>query len=145
MKYIGKRYGRWTVLEFVEKKNYKGYYKCKCDCGMVKTICIYALTSEKSTSCGCYQKEVAREHIRSTLKEGTSLCNINRGLQKNNSSGYKGVCYDKTKKKYNAYIYFQKKHYNLGYFEDPYEAFLVRQKAEQELFKPILDKYKNKT
>lgn len=59
----------------------------------------------------------------------------NTGLQKNNSSGYKGVHMDKRKKKnpWMAKIDFEGKRYFLGYFATAEEAHQARIKKEHEL------------
>ena len=49
----GKRFGKWTVLERVENKNGKTFWKCRCDCGTEREVYSVALTSGKSESCGC--------------------------------------------------------------------------------------------
>lgn len=55
-KMIGKKYGRWTVLERVPNKNKKIYYKAICDCGTIRDVRKDGLTSGKSRSCGCAPK-----------------------------------------------------------------------------------------
>jgi len=47
-------------------------------------------------------------------------CNSRK--QKNNTTGYKGVSYHKTTKKYRAQINNNKKRIHLGYFDDPKKA-----------------------
>lgn len=47
---------------------------------------------------------------------------FNRGLQRQNTSGYKGVHYYSRKKKYCAYIDISRKRIHLGYFESAIEA-----------------------
>ena len=56
-KLIGKRFGMLTVIsyEFKDKRSHK-HWKCKCDCGNVKTFEEYVITSGKVTSCGCVGK-----------------------------------------------------------------------------------------
>ena len=57
--YIGKKYGRLTVLELSHKdKHSNKHYKCQCDCGITKTINIQSLKLGKTTSCGCYNREI---------------------------------------------------------------------------------------
>lgn len=51
-------------------------------------------------------------------------------LSKNNTSGYKGVSYDKSAKKWRAYIGFNKSKIRLGYFSDIEEAKRSRDIAE---------------
>lgn len=53
----------------------------------------------------------------------------NRKKQKNNSTGYPGVSYDKRFGKYQAYIYLYGKKKHLGYYNTAEEAFLVRKNA----------------
>lgn len=62
----GKRFGRYTVLYKIENQEFTRshiYYKCKCDCGITKNIRGTSLSKkEHSTkSCGCLQKDKARE------------------------------------------------------------------------------------
>jgi len=59
--------------------------------------------------------------------EKKNLCN--RGKQSNNTSGYKGVTWDKKRCKWQAQIEYKNKHYFLGYFgikEDAARAYNVK-------------------
>ena len=61
MKYaslIGKKYGRWTVIEDLGVKNRERYYLCQCDCGVQRSVMGRNLKNGRSTSCGCYKKEI---------------------------------------------------------------------------------------
>lgn len=49
----------------------------------------------------------------------------NCGKRCNNTSGYKGVSFNKRAGKWQAKITFNKKQYNLGYFTDPYLAYMA--------------------
>lgn len=55
---IGKKYNRWTVLEYINNKNNKSYYLCQCECGTKKEIERSKLVSGSSKSCGCLRKEI---------------------------------------------------------------------------------------
>ena len=55
---IGSVYGRLTVIGPAERRY---YYKCRCLCGNAKNIYYFSLKSGDTTSCGCYQKVIARE------------------------------------------------------------------------------------
>lgn len=56
---IGKRFGRWVVLErHSTNKNGTIRYLCKCDCGVVKDVSGVLLRNGQSSSCGCYNKEI---------------------------------------------------------------------------------------
>lgn len=58
-KYVGKRFNRFTVLEFVRREGSTVYFfKCKCDCGTVGEYRIGSLVSKTGTvSCGCFTRE----------------------------------------------------------------------------------------
>ena len=50
----GQRFGHWTVLSLdndVHKKNL--YWKCKCDCGTLRSVAGTSLKAGISVSCGC--------------------------------------------------------------------------------------------
>ena len=71
---IGKKFTRLTVLDVqinyrksIGQKN--GFSAlCKCDCGNIKTIFIHCLLKGTTTSCGCLQKEKAKNNIKQALK-----------------------------------------------------------------------------
>lgn len=59
----GGRYGRLSVIEFSHSKKHKSgsvsaYWLCMCDCGETTKVRGGTLRSGKTTSCGCYQKEL---------------------------------------------------------------------------------------
>lgn len=59
---MGDRYGRLTVVKEVEHKGSKRCFECLCDCGVVTNVIVQNLAQGKSTSCGCYAKEVNTTH-----------------------------------------------------------------------------------
>ena len=66
-----------------------------------------------------------------------SLNKANRGKPKNNTSGFKGVFYQKDhrrKKPWTAHITVKRKSIALGYFSTKHEAALAYNKAAKELF-----------
>lgn len=78
------------------------------------------------------------DHIHG-IKHDNRLCNLreatnsqnqrNRGPNKNNTSGYKGVHLDKQRNKWNAIIEHNKKKYFLGTFDNPEDAAIAYQAA----------------
>lgn len=58
---------------------------------------------------------------------------MNRPKQRDNSTGFKGVCWDKAKSKYAATIKRNGKQYNLGRFDDPATAHAAYVRAAAEL------------
>lgn len=61
----GKRFGRWTVIE-VDKKASKSQicWKCRCDCGTIKSVMGQQLRNGTSKSCGCYNREQASNRMK---------------------------------------------------------------------------------
>lgn len=50
----GKRFGKWTVLEKTELRNTGGavYWKCKCDCDVIRNVLSTSLNQGLTLSCG---------------------------------------------------------------------------------------------
>ena len=66
---IGHKFGKLTIIErWTEaplNKNYNvTFYKCKCDCGKVKTYRSSNVTSGNTISCGCFRSEACRQRER---------------------------------------------------------------------------------
>lgn len=59
----GNRFGRLTVIQRQPTVNGKTFYLCKCDCGNTKLIIGSSLSDGRTRSCGCLQKEKAREYV----------------------------------------------------------------------------------
>ena len=57
----GKTFGYWTVLELDEIKHGMAKWKCKCDCGEVKSVYGTNLTRGLSKSCGCQSSNLLRQ------------------------------------------------------------------------------------
>ena len=57
----------------------------------------------------------------------------NKKIKINNTSGYKGVCYSKKNKKWNAYITINYKNISLGYFVRVEDAIIARYKKAKEI------------
>ena len=84
------------------------------------------------------------DHINGNRSDNR-LCNLRQALHsenmlnkvkyKNNSSGYKGVYYSKTKNKYEAQIRINGKKYSFGGFLTAEEASIVYEQKSKELFK----------
>jgi len=56
----GKKFGRWTVLEwsgYSSPKDKRAMWKCICECGKIGIISGTSLRLGTSKSCGCLQKE----------------------------------------------------------------------------------------
>lgn len=148
----GKRFGRLTVLSRTEKKSGNTYiYKCQCDCGNVCEVSGANLRNGKTKSCGCLASESHRKVLQDDGKArsvrndyyvgGTDVMALCRGTQKNNTSGYRGVCWDESVRTWKSYIGFQGKRYYLGSSIDFDTAVNLRKKAEKKLHGEFLEWY----
>lgn len=134
--YIGKRFGRLTVIEPAGKIRKNGatvtWWKCLCDCGRETTVSQTDLQKGDTKSCGCLQKDRVKEAL--TLIDGTSVALLERVHEKpprsNNTSGCTGV-YQRKNGGWAAYINFKKKRYNLGSYKTREEAVEARRRGEE--------------
>jgi hypothetical protein len=147
------KFGKLTAIEPTHKRD-NGYiiWKCKCKCGKENIyVNLHNLTSGNTLSCGCLNTEIAKENAVKNISkfkednyvEGTRLDIINnKKLNKNNTTGYKGVYFRKKDGKYTAKIEFQGKRYFLGSGTKE-EAIILRKTAENELYGNFLEWYNN--
>lgn len=134
--FIGKRFGRLTVQEPVDKIRKNGAtvtrWRCLCDCGREAIVAQTELQAGDTQSCGCLQKERVRQNL--ALVDGTSVTVLERihekPPQRNNTSGYTGVSHRKNGR-WAAYINFKKKRYDLGSYGTREEAIEARRRGEE--------------
>ncbi|MCQ2355112.1 MAG: hypothetical protein MJ102_08475 [Clostridia bacterium] len=131
--YIGKRFGRLTVIGYAGKLNTNStehYWTCRCDCGNETNVGQNELQNGDTVSCGCYQIERMLESLR--LIDNTSVTILERSKKPrvNNKSGYPGVFQEKSGK-WIAYISFKKKRYWLGRYDDKDDAIRARLRGEE--------------
>lgn len=142
--YVGNRYGKLLVLEKTNKsKNNRILYKCKCDCG---NIVYYNSTDFKHcVSCGCYKN--SKDRINKTMEsmkyiDKTSIALISKTTTNvNNTAGFRGVSFDKSRNKYRAYIKLRYKNIFLGRFDTLEQAKNARLEAENKFYKPLIEEY----
>ena len=106
-------------------------YASRCEKG--KTIRMHRLINK--TPNGLETDHINRNTLdnrRKNLRTVTRALNtFNRVGQKNNTSGYKGISWEKDYKKWGVYIWKNYKKIHLGYFNDILKANLARKKAER--------------
>jgi len=85
------------VLEFTRVQKNHSKYLCKCDCGTIKEIMSSSLTLGRTTSCGCYSREMSKKRP----------CNFQtHGLSKKNERLFtiwvsmRGRCFNKENQDY---------------------------------------------
>lgn len=93
-KWLGQKYGRLTVTDFVHKGK-KWYWECRCDCGNTVITQAYLVRSGHTSSCGCWQKKRASE---ASLVHGQSHGRLYRIY-----NGMKSRCYNPNQDNYENY------------------------------------------
>ncbi len=125
----GNHYGFLTVKEY-NKQSKK--WVCECKCGRKTEVKSNNLKHNNTMSCGkCKYEELAQRDI----VGGTRVSQINKKINRNNTSGVAGVGYNKLKEKWYAAIRFRGKSYWLGYYDSKEDAVRTRRTAEQNLHK----------
>ncbi len=136
--YIGKNFGRLTVIEYAGTASSLGYignmhyWKCLCSCGNEAIVGQTELQNGDTKSCGCFQIECARSAMK--LTEDTSVTVLERNksvVRSDNISGKTGVSWESKTQKWVARITFKKKSYWLGRFKEKDDAIRTRIVAEK--------------
>lgn len=134
----GRRFGRLVVLEELRYNK----VRCKCDCGNVVVVGKTRIVGGYTQSCGCLNRERSAENLRSLTKDGGRIFK-NRlksdKPQSNNTSGIKGVWFDKSRGLWAAEIKIRGKRYRLGRFAKLEDAAAARKQAEEKYFTPVIE------
>ncbi len=145
----GAKYNHLTVIKIGNYEKGRGYwYWCECDCEKHTRLEVRRdmLVSGEVSSCGCAHDELFQKNVKKAYENNfvqkTSVPKIAyENLQKNNTSGTKGVSWHKHVGKWQVSIQFQGVKYNFGYYDDIEKAKDVRKTAEEELHKDFWEWY----
>lgn len=133
----GNQYGFLVVKEY-DKQSKK--WVCECRCGQKIEVKSNNLKHGNTLSCGkCKYIESAQRDI----VAGTRVSQLNKTVNKNNTSGITGVGYNKRKNKWYASIRFCGKSYWLGYYDKKEDAAKARKLAEDHLHGNFLERLKS--
>ena len=135
----GEQYGHLTVTNAFRKKS-KLYAVCKCSCG--KEFVVLAKNFPKVKSCGCAQTQTRKKNIQKPQETFLNGCVENfsvycikpKKMLKNNTSGVRGITYDRTAQKWQAQIVFKGKTYKLGRYINKEDSIKARKMAEEAMF-----------
>lgn len=145
----GQHIGKLTVLGRSDHYGSRGkrqtrLWECRCDCGAITYKATDTLTNDNVSMCRACAAKYATDKARANagFLEGTQLAKliISPGSA-DNLSGVRGVYYDPKTGRYTARIKFKGKSHYLGSFYNLEDAVKARQKGEEELFGPFLEKY----
>ena len=149
----GQHIGALTVLGRSDKYASRGkrrvrLWECRCDCGELTYKATDTLTAGMENSCArCAQKHNAACAVKNAgFIDGTQLSKI-RDMTPSaaNTSGCRGVSFNKRTARWEAMIKFRGKRTRLGSFKVFEDAVLARKKAEQVIFGEFLDMLAQKT
>jgi hypothetical protein len=85
---IGKKFHRWTLEGFFERKGSNTYWLCKCDCGVIKAVNVYSVMVGYSKDCGCSKVSHGDSIRYRPTPEYTAWSNMRRRCSEN-SKDYK--------------------------------------------------------
>lgn len=144
-----KKFGRLTAKYDTGKRakdNGSVIWFCECECGNTKEVSQQDITLGRTTSCGCVAKEWQSKHGKELGKktleycvDGTNIRNLTMQTPARNTSGHKGVIWDKSRNKWSAQINFKGKNYYLGRYDDMSDAIKIRKLAEENIFGEFLE------
>lgn len=143
---IGKRFGSLAVIGMAGKADCGSYrVLCQCDCGEIMPVIINSLKTGNTTKCQkCRQRNLI-EHLHQTeFVDGTKLSGLTQKVRCDNSTGVKGVYLEKRSGKFVAEIRLRGKKYWIGKYSSLEDAKKARERAEEELFDPILEAHGRK-
>lgn len=139
------RFGKLTAIKTVGKYKTKQLYMwlCKCDCGNETEVRSDVLLSGETKSCGCLKREQNNKNLYKKLEElrvdGVQVPGLTSKVYSNNTSGHKGVHWDKRSERWIASIGLKRKNIYIGAFENLKDAVVARKDAEKVMHLPYIE------
>lgn len=145
---VGRVFGEQTVVRLCEDRDKYGQrmWVVRCSCGSVREMTTHRLLTTES--CGCKDRQRKSEYMKKhasgmmsreqrvktaekcnakTIVDGVKVSTLNGPLFRNNTSGYKGVCWKHNK--WEASIGYKKKRYHLLRSDNIQDCIDIRQQA----------------
>lgn len=143
----GKFFGKLEVLGRSDKRNPRGarttpMWECRCECGNITYKATDTLNYTNECMCQECKGKIGAEIARSSagFVGGTQISKItNMKPTATNTTGVRGVSYDKRSNRYRARLKFQGKLLNFGSYVKFEDAVAARRDAEKEYFGAFLD------
>lgn len=79
-RFIGKRFGRLVLQEFVERRKRETYWLAQCDCGKRIRCSVRAVRTGHTRSCGCLRTELSHARMRNHGMAGTPTYEVWCGM-----------------------------------------------------------------
>ena len=146
----GKVFGRLTVLGRSDKRNPRGkrttpMWECRCECGNITYKATDTLKNSAVSMCQECHEKLAAENARKSAGyvDGTQISKIKKmTLSSANTSGCRGVIYERKSNKYRAVLRFKGNLMHFGSYSNFEDAVKARQAAEREYFGEFLEDVK---
>ena len=145
---IGRRFGKLEVIGRSDKRGSRGartvpLWECRCECGAICYKATDTLTNPEISMCndcvGKYATEKAR--AKAGFVDGTQISKIrSTKLIATNTSGCRGVYFDKNTGKWRARLKFKGKQMNFGSYTNFKDAVKARKEAEQKYWSKYIDR-----
>lgn len=100
--YLGKTFGRLTVLEVAKTNKPRTYFRCRCQCGNESIVSLNSIQTKNTSSCGCLAIETRKNN-------GHKLSHMKYDIDTRKDDIYKTYCrmlrrcYWKDSKKHKKY------------------------------------------
>lgn len=146
---IGRRFGRLEVVALSDKRGSRGsrtvpMWECRCDCGNITYKATDKLTNNELSMCAdCAAKYAAKKMRQNAgFVDGTQISKLKSDkLISTNTSGCRGVYYDRHTGKWRARLKFKGKLMSFGTFSSFEEAVKARKQAEIDYFGDYLEEF----
>ena len=145
---IGRHFGKLEVIGRSDKRGSRGartvpLWECRCECGAICYKATDTLTNPELSMCndcvGKYATEKAR--AKAGFVDGTQISKItSTKLISTNTSGCRGVYWDKNSGKWRARLRFKGKIYNFGTYANFDDAVKARKDGEQKYWGKYIDR-----
>ena len=145
---IGRRFGKLEVIGRSDKRGSRGartvpLWECRCECGAICYKATDTLTNPEISMCndcvGKYATEKAR--AKAGFVDSTQISKItSTKLISTNTSGCRGVYFDKNTGKWRARLKFKGKIMNFGSYKNFEDAVKARKEAEQKYWGKYIDR-----
>ena len=144
---VGRRFGKLEVIGRSDKRGSHGartvpLWECRCECGNITYKATDTLTNSDQSMCSeCAGKYAASKmRDKAGFVDGTQISRIiSDKLNVTNTSGARGVYFDKRTGKWRARLRFKGKFYNLGTYVSFDDAVKARKQAESEYYGEFLE------
>ena len=146
---VGQRFGKLTVISLSDKRGPRGartvpLWECRCDCGTVVYKATDTLTNPDVSMCAACAEKYAAGKMREKagFVDGTQISRIKSDkLSAVNTSGARGVYYDRHTGRWRARLKFKGKLMSFGSYANFEDAVKARKQAEAEYFGEFLTQY----